>query len=64
MFVLFENKKQKISWVIYIILIWANADTQECSVFHDCTVIIAPIIVLTLIFLVITAILRNKKTAL
>lgn len=67
---LFENKKQKLVWIVYTIFIILskysvrerNATYRHCYTSgHNCSNILDNLIVFTLVFIVIALILRNRQ---
>lgn len=69
---LFQNKKQKVAWIVYLILgvlLWdgvtsANYDNKYCKLKgYGCINPFTSILILTLFFVIIAFILADKKEA-
>lgn len=66
---LFQNKKQKIAWIIYVILniydysttISSNNNNPSCYLKGHCTNPLIEVVFLTIVFTIIAFILQDKK---
>ena len=65
---LFENKKQKTVWIIYILVVISvyvgiNNDNSQfsCTLAHHCASLVPPITVTSIIAVVLACVLQSKK---